>query len=62
MTTSKSGRPTAAVAFHPGYSHAAVIAEAVARGAAEACAEVISTSVDSITGRTVLAAWPQGCL
>lgn len=45
---SLSGRPTVAIAFHSGYGHTAVIAEAVARGAAEA-AEVVSVSVDTIT-------------
>ncbi|MEU5194073.1 flavodoxin family protein [Streptomyces scabiei] len=43
-----SGRPTIAVAFHSGYGHTAVVAEAVARGAAEAGAEVVSISVDTI--------------
>ncbi|MFI1034506.1 flavodoxin domain-containing protein [Streptomyces sp. NPDC020951] len=47
MSTSVS--PTIAVAFHSGYGHTAVIAEAVARGAAEAGAEVISIPVDTIT-------------
>jgi multimeric flavodoxin WrbA len=43
---SDSVRPTVAIAFHSGYGHTAVIAEAVARGAAEAGAEVVSISVD----------------
>lgn len=46
---SYSGRPRVAVAFHSGYGHTAVIAEAVARGAAESGAEVISIPVDTIT-------------
>ncbi|MER6425994.1 flavodoxin family protein [Streptomyces sp. NPDC001137] len=46
---SSTSRPTVAVAFHSGYGHTAVIAEAVARGAAEAGAEVISIPVDTIT-------------
>ncbi|MEU6198387.1 flavodoxin domain-containing protein [Streptomyces sp. NPDC047061] len=48
---SGSDRPTVtvAVAFHSGYGHTAVLAEAVARGAAEAGAEVVSVAVDAIT-------------
>lgn len=46
---SSSPRPTVAVAFHSGYGHTAVLAEAVGRGAAAAGAEVISIAVDSIT-------------
>ncbi|MCX4554699.1 flavodoxin family protein [Streptomyces phaeochromogenes] len=46
---SRSGRPTIAIAFHSGYGHTAVIAEAVARGAAEADAEVVSIAVGTIT-------------
>ncbi|MDT7845446.1 flavodoxin family protein [Streptomyces justiciae] len=46
---SAHSRPTVAVAFHSGYGHTAVIAEAVARGAAEAGAEVVSVPVDTIT-------------
>ncbi|MER7673512.1 flavodoxin family protein [Kitasatospora sp. NPDC096128] len=42
-------RPTVALAYHSGYGHTAVIAEAVARGAAAAGAEVISIAVDTIT-------------
>ncbi|MCG6498956.1 flavodoxin family protein [Kitasatospora sp. A2-31] len=42
-------RPTVAIAYHSGYGHPAVIAEAVARGAAAAGAEVVSISVDTIT-------------
>ncbi|MET8168496.1 flavodoxin family protein [Streptomyces sp. NPDC005329] len=41
--------PTVAVAFHSGYGHTAVVAEAVARGAARAGAEVVSVAVDTIT-------------
>ncbi|MEU6419185.1 flavodoxin family protein [Streptomyces spiralis] len=46
---SDSRRPTIAVAFHSGYGHTAVLAEAVARGAAEAGAQVSSIPVDTIT-------------
>ncbi|MEU6146879.1 flavodoxin family protein [Streptomyces sp. NPDC047081] len=46
---SSPSRPMVAVAFHSGYGHTAVIAEAVARGAAEAGADVISIPVDTIT-------------
>lgn len=46
---SSLSRPAVAVAFHSGYGHTAVIAEAVARGAAQAGAEVISIPVDTIT-------------
>ncbi|MEU8514318.1 MULTISPECIES: flavodoxin family protein [unclassified Kitasatospora] len=42
-------RPTVAIAFHSGYGHTAVIAEAVARGAAAGGAEVVSIAVDTIT-------------
>ncbi|MFJ3790309.1 flavodoxin family protein [Kitasatospora sp. NPDC090091] len=42
-------RPTVAIAYHSGYGHTAVIAEAVARGAAAAGAEVVTVSVDTIT-------------
>ncbi|GAB3968157.1 flavodoxin family protein [Actinoallomurus acanthiterrae] len=38
-----------AIAFHSGYGHTAVIADAVARGAVEAGADVVSISVDTIT-------------
>ncbi|MGW3981908.1 flavodoxin family protein [Streptomyces mirabilis] len=44
-----SPRPIVAIAFHSGYGHTAVLAEAVARGAAEAAAEVVSIAVDTIT-------------
>ncbi|GAA0681353.1 flavodoxin family protein [Kitasatospora atroaurantiaca] len=46
MTTT---RPTVAIAFHSGYGHTAVLAEAVARGAAAAGAEVVQVAVDTIT-------------
>ncbi|MFK0106084.1 flavodoxin family protein [Streptomyces sp. NPDC091217] len=46
---SSSDRPVVAVAFHSGYGHTAVLAEAVARGAGEAGAEVVSIPVDAIT-------------
>lgn len=42
-------RPTVALAYHSGYGHTAVLAEAVARGAAAAGAEVVSIAVDTIT-------------
>ncbi|MER7847262.1 flavodoxin family protein [Kitasatospora sp. NPDC096077] len=42
-------RPTVALAYHSGYGHTAVIAEAVARGAAAAGAEVVTIAVDTIT-------------
>ncbi len=45
---SNSSRPVVAVAFHSGYGHTAVLAEAVARGAAQGGAEVVSIAVDSI--------------
>jgi multimeric flavodoxin WrbA len=42
-------QPRVAIAFHSGYGHTAVIAEAVARGAATAGADVVSIPVDAIT-------------
>ncbi|WP_031074935.1 flavodoxin family protein [Streptomyces sp. NRRL WC-3742] len=42
-------RPTVALAYHSGYGHTAVLAEAVARGAASGGAEVVSIAVDTIT-------------
>jgi multimeric flavodoxin WrbA len=42
-------RPRVAIAFHSGYGHTAVLAEAVARGAASAGADVVSVAVDAIT-------------
>jgi NAD(P)H dehydrogenase (quinone) len=47
--TSSSIRPSVAIAFHSGYGHTAVLAEAVARGAASAGADVSSIAVDGIT-------------
>lgn len=47
--TSSSIRPSVAIAFHSGYGHTAVLAEAVARGAASAGADVVSIAVDGIT-------------
>ncbi|MFF7992916.1 flavodoxin family protein [Kitasatospora xanthocidica] len=44
-----AARPTVALAYHSGYGHTAVIAEAVARGAAAAGAEVVTIAVDAIT-------------
>ena len=42
-------RPSVVVAFHSGYGHTAVIAEAVARGAEATGANVVSITVDTIT-------------
>ncbi|RAG86984.1 NADPH-dependent FMN reductase [Streptacidiphilus pinicola] len=42
-------RPRVAIAFHSGYGHTAVLAEAVARGAASEGADVVSIAVDAIT-------------
>ncbi|MFJ8626942.1 flavodoxin family protein [Kitasatospora sp. NPDC093550] len=42
-------RPTVALAYHSGYGHTAVIAEAVARGAAAGGADVVTIAVDTIT-------------
>lgn len=41
--------PVVAITFHSGYGHTAAVADAVARGASEAGAEVISIRVDTIT-------------
>jgi len=46
---SSSHRPVVAIAYHSGYGHTALLAEAVGRGAAEAGAEVICVAVDAIT-------------
>ncbi|MFB7668997.1 flavodoxin family protein [Kitasatospora sp. NPDC056138] len=40
---------TIAIAYHSGYGHTAVLAEAVARGAAAGGAEVVRIAVDTIT-------------
>jgi multimeric flavodoxin WrbA len=42
-------RPTVAIAYHSGYGHTAVLAEAVARGAAAAGADAVRIPVDTIT-------------
>jgi NAD(P)H dehydrogenase (quinone) len=42
-------RPRVAIAFRSGYGHTAVLAEAVARGARAAGADVVSVAVDAIT-------------
>ncbi|MFD9129633.1 flavodoxin family protein [Kitasatospora sp. NPDC059571] len=42
-------RPTVAIAYHSGYGHTAVLAEAVARGAAAAGADTVQIAVDAIT-------------
>ncbi|GAA1071014.1 MULTISPECIES: flavodoxin family protein [Kitasatospora] len=42
-------RPTVAIAYHSGYGHTAVLAEAVARGAAAAGADAVQIAVDAIT-------------
>lgn len=44
-----SNRTKIAIALHSGYGHTAVVAEAVARGAAGTGAEVVSIPVDTIT-------------
>ncbi|GAA2146874.1 flavodoxin family protein [Kitasatospora kazusensis] len=44
-----ANRPTIAIAFHSGFGHTAVLAEAVARGAAEAGADVVQVAVDTVT-------------
>ncbi|MFF3377237.1 flavodoxin family protein [Streptomyces sp. NPDC002680] len=44
-----SGRTTIAIAFHSGYGPTAVVAEAVARGAAGGGADVVVISVDTVT-------------
>ncbi|MGK4582662.1 flavodoxin family protein [Kitasatospora sp. HPMI-4] len=46
MTTAT---PTVAIAYHSGYGHTAVLAEAVARGAAAGGAEAVLIAVDAIT-------------
>ncbi|MFJ8028219.1 flavodoxin family protein [Streptomyces sp. NPDC096311] len=46
---SSSDRPVVAIAFHSGYGHTAVLAEAVARGADETGVQVVSIPVDTIT-------------
>ncbi|MFE2212917.1 flavodoxin domain-containing protein [Streptomyces canus] len=46
---SHSNRTIIAIAFHSCYGHTAVVAEAVARGAARAGAEVVSISVNTVT-------------
>lgn len=43
-----SGRPTVAVAYHSGYGHTAVLADAVARGIVSAGADVISLNVEAL--------------
>ncbi|WP_405011880.1 flavodoxin family protein [Kitasatospora sp. NBC_01539] len=47
MTT--AARPTVAVAYHSGYGHTAVLAEAVVRGAAATGADTVQIAVDTIT-------------
>lgn len=42
-------RPTVAIAYHSGYGHTAVLAEAVARGAAAGGADTALVAVDTIT-------------
>ncbi|MEU4933148.1 flavodoxin family protein [Streptomyces yokosukanensis] len=42
-------RPSVVIAFHSGYGHTAVLAEAVARGVASTSAEAVSFPVDAIT-------------
>ncbi|MFF8593855.1 flavodoxin family protein [Streptomyces sp. NPDC015220] len=49
MSEFTSPRPSVAVAYHSGYGHTAVLAEAVRKGAAEAGADVVFVKVDEIT-------------
>ncbi|MEV7794254.1 flavodoxin family protein [Streptomyces sp. NPDC087512] len=49
MTESTPQRPTVAVAYHSGYGHTAVLAEAVRRGILEAGADVAFVNVDDIS-------------
>ena len=49
MPESAASAPAVAIAFHSGYGHTAVLAEAVRRGAAEADADVAFIPVDAIT-------------
>jgi multimeric flavodoxin WrbA len=49
MSATTPLRASVAVAFHSGYGHTAVLAEAVRRGAAEAGADVTLVPVDAIT-------------
>ena len=49
MSDLKAPAPTIAVAFHSGYGHTAVLAEAVQRGATGAGADVSLVQVDAIT-------------
>lgn len=42
-------RPSVVIAFHSGYGHTAVLAEAVARGVASTGAEAVPVPVDAIT-------------
>jgi hypothetical protein len=46
----QSNRPLVAIAFHSGYGHTAVLADAVVRGATDAGAESVLIAVDTITG------------
>jgi len=45
----RTRRPVVAIASHSGYGHTAVIADAVAHGAAQAGADVVAIAVDTIT-------------
>ncbi|CAL9382619.1 NADPH-dependent FMN reductase [Streptomyces sp. DH-12] len=47
--TASTTRPTVAVAYHSGYGHTAVLAEAVRRGIAGAGADVAFVNVDDIS-------------
>ncbi|MGR6973625.1 flavodoxin family protein [Streptomyces cynarae] len=49
MSVLSSNRPSVAVAYHSGYGHTAVLAEAVRRGAADAGADVTFIDVTAIT-------------
>ncbi|MFC9056435.1 flavodoxin family protein [Streptomyces sp. NPDC057074] len=46
---SQPNRPLVAIAYHSGYGHTAVIANAVIRGAQEAGADTVLIAVDTIT-------------
>ena len=49
MSEQTSPRPTVAVAYHSGYGHTAVLAEAVRRGASDAGADVTFVDVTTVT-------------
>ncbi|KUN18290.1 NADPH-dependent FMN reductase [Streptomyces corchorusii] len=49
MSESSSARPSVAVAYHSGYGHTAVLAEAVRRGAEQAGADVVFVDVTAVS-------------